>query len=34
LLTIVAVPEPGALSLLATGVAMLLGAKCRRRLHG
>jgi hypothetical protein len=34
LLTVVAVPEPGALSLLATGAALLLGARCRRNPHG
>ena len=34
LLTVVAVPEPGALSLLATGAALLLGARCRRNAHG
>jgi len=34
LLTVVAVPEPGSLALLATGAALLLGARCRRHSHG
>jgi hypothetical protein len=35
LLSIVAVPEPGSLSLLAAGTALLLGARCRHRnRHG
>jgi hypothetical protein len=33
LLTVVAVPEPGSLALLATGAAFLLGARCRRHAH-
>jgi len=34
LLTVVVVPEPGVLSLLATGAALVLGARCRRNAHG
>ena len=34
LLSIVAVPEPGALSLLAAGAALLLCGRCRRKLQG
>ena len=34
LLTVTAIPEPGALSLLATGAAFLLTARCRRNCHG
>jgi hypothetical protein len=34
LLTVTAVPEPSAPSLLATGAALLLGARCRRNGHG
>ena len=34
LLTVTAVPEPGALSLLAAGAALILGARCRRNALG
>jgi len=33
-LSIVAVPEPGPIALLATGAALLLGTRCRRNAHG
>jgi hypothetical protein len=34
LLTVTAIPEPGALRLVASGAALLLGAYCRRRPQG